>query len=88
MIANTIKDHHDNYHDDNSHPDQDKANDSDHSNLYGRHREVCTSPFARDASMIIILMIILLFMIMIRGCPHITSAAGGEGGGRPNADDC
>ena len=24
----------------------------------------------------------------IRGSPHITSAAGGEGGGKPNADDC
>ena len=26
--------------------------------------------------------------VMIRGCPHITSAAGGGGGGKPNADDC
>ena len=24
----------------------------------------------------------------IRGCPHITSAAGGGGGGKPNADHC
>ena len=24
----------------------------------------------------------------VRGCPHITSAAGGGGGGKPNADDC
>ena len=23
-----------------------------------------------------------------RGCPHITSAAGGRGGGQANADDC
>ena len=25
--------------------------------------------------------------LYIRGCPHITSAAGGGGGGKPNADD-
>ena len=25
--------------------------------------------------------------LTIRGCPHITSAAGGGGGGKPNADD-
>ena len=24
----------------------------------------------------------------LRGCPHITSAAGRGGGGKPNADDC
>ena len=24
----------------------------------------------------------------VRGCPHITSAAGGGGGGQANADDC
>ena len=27
-------------------------------------------------------------IVMVRGCPHITSAAGGGGGGKPNADDC
>ena len=26
--------------------------------------------------------------VFIRGCPHITSAAGGREGGKPNADDC
>ena len=29
-----------------------------------------------------------LFGLLLRGCPHITSAAGGGGGGKPNADDC
>ena len=24
----------------------------------------------------------------VGGCPHITSATGGGGGGKPNADDC
>ena len=28
------------------------------------------------------------FEMSLRGCPHITSAAGGGGGGKPNADDC
>ena len=26
--------------------------------------------------------------VEIRGCPHITPAAGGGGGGQANADDC
>ena len=30
----------------------------------------------------------ILPISMIRGCPHITSAAGGGGGGQANADDC
>ena len=25
---------------------------------------------------------------LMRGCPHITPAAGGGGGGKPNADNC
>ena len=27
-------------------------------------------------------------IVSVRGCPHITSAAGGGGGGQANADDC
>ena len=30
----------------------------------------------------------LSLVVLIRGCPHITSAAGGGGGGPANADDC
>ena len=29
-----------------------------------------------------------LQFLQLRGCPHITSAAGGGGGGQANADDC